>query len=216
MIGIPGQDLERVREDARRLVEAGASHLSIYMLDLDKTSPLKTEVDAGLVALPSDDEVATAFELLQEELPSLGFSAYEISNYARPGEESLHNSRYWERRPYLGIGPGAASHLGAWRWSEDPRIEPWALGLGDRELQELDAAGSLAEIPLLGLRMRKGVDWDRLRRKAREEDLSPLVETWEKELAPFFTHGLLEREGPVLRLTRKGVLLSNRVLEVFI
>lgn len=173
-------------------------------------------MDAGQVALPPEEEVATAFELLQEELPRLGFSAYEISNYARPGEESLHNTRYWERRPYLGIGPGAASHLGAWRWSEDPDIDAWALGRGDREIQELDAAASLAEIPLLGLRMRKGVDWDELRRKAQAEDLSPLVETWERSLAPFFTHGLLEREGSVLRLTPKGVLLSNRVLEVFI
>lgn len=216
MIGIPGQDLDRVREDARRLAEAGASHLSIYMLDLDKACPLKAQVDAGLVTLPPEEEVATAFELLQEELPRLGFSAYEISNYARPGEESLHNTRYWERRPYLGIGPGAASHLGERRWSEDPDIEAWALGCGVRETQELDARESLAEIPLLGLRMRKGVDWDELRQKAQVEGLAPLVEIWEKELVPSFTHGLLEREGPVLRLTPKGVLLSNRVLEVFI
>lgn len=216
MIGIPGQDLERVREDAHRLAEAGASHLSIYMLDLDKACPLKAQVDAGLASLPPEEEVAAAFELLQEELPALGFLAYETSNYARPGEESLHNMRYWERRPYLGIGPGAASHLGAWRWTEAPDIAAWASGHGDREVQELDAAESLAEIPLLGLRMRRGVDWDRLRRKAREEGLLPLVEIWEKELAPFFLHGLLEREGAVLRFTRKGVLLSNRVLEVFI
>lgn len=216
MIGIPGQNLERVRNDARRLAEAGASHLSIYMLDLDKACPLKSQVDAGLAALPPEEEVAAAFELLQEELPTLGFLAYEISNYARPGEESLHNLRYWERRPYLGIGPGAASHLGAWRWTEEPDIEAWAQDRGERETQELDATESLAEIPLLGLRMRKGVDWEQLRRRAHAEGLGSLVEAWEKALAPFLRHGLLEQVGPMLRLTRKGVLLSNRVLEVFI
>lgn len=216
MIGIPGQDPGRIREDAERLVEAGASHLSIYMLDLDKACPLKAQVDAGLVALPPEEEVAAAFEVLQAELPRLGFTAYEISNYARPGEESLHNTRYWERRPYLGVGPGAASHLGSWRWSEDPDIEAWALGRGDREIQELDTLEALAEIPLLGLRMRKGIDWDRLRRKAQEQGQLSFVDTWEKALASFITHGLLEREGPVLRLTQRGVLLSNRVLEIFI
>ncbi len=216
MIGIPGQALARVRADAHRLVEAGATHLSVYMLDLDKACPLKSLVDSGALALPPEEEVADAYELLLEELPHLGLTAYEISNFAVPGEESIHNTRYWERRPYLGLGPSAASHLGTWRWTEDPDIPIWARNQGEPELQALPPAEALAEIPLLGLRMRKGVDWDRLRARADNGGLRALVDAWEAELAPFHHLGLLERDGPMLRFTRKGLLLSNRVLEVFV
>ena len=132
MVGIPGQRLDRVLGDARTLVEAGATHLSIYLLDLDKACPLRAQVDAGKLALPSEDEVADVFEALQEELPRLGLEPYEISNYAAPGQASRHNSRYWERRPYLGLGPSAASQLGAWRWTESGVIPAWTEGRGTR------------------------------------------------------------------------------------
>jgi oxygen-independent coproporphyrinogen III oxidase len=216
MIGIPGQNLNRVLADVRQIAEAGANHLSVYMLDLDKACPLKALVDSGTLALPSEDAVAEAFEALQEELPNLGFPAYEISNYAQSGQASIHNTRYWERRPYLGFGPSAASHLGPWRWTESGDIRAWTEGTGTREIQELDAAAELAEIPLLGLRMLRGVDWEDLRTRAQSLELLPLVETWERELAPFLRHGLLLREGPNLRFSRKGLLLSNSVLETFV
>lgn len=216
MVGIPGQVLGRVLSDARTLVEAGASHLSIYMLDLDKACPLKAQVDAGRLVLPSEDEIADVFEALQEELPNLGLEPYEISNYARPGQLSIHNTRYWERRPYLGLGPSAASHLDRWRWSESGVIPAWAEGRGKVDLQELDAAAELAEIPLLGLRMHRGVDWKDLQDQAAILDLRHLVDAWEVALKPFLKHGLLEREGSLLRFTPRGMLLSNTVLETFV
>lgn len=216
MIGIPAQDLGRVLADARELVAAGASHLSIYMLDLDKACPLKAQVDRGELAMPSEDEIADLYEALQERLPALGLRAYEISNYCAEGEASRHNLRYWERRPYLGLGPGAASQLGRWRWAECGMIRDWLSGRGGAEVQELDPAAELAEIPLLGLRMARGVDWPALRAKAEELGLLHLADRWESQLVPFFGHGLLERIGPRLRFTRKGFLLSNQVLEIFI
>lgn len=216
MVGIPGQDLDRVLRDARSLVEAGATHLSIYLLDLDKACPLKAQVDAGRLELPSEDDVADVFEALQEELPRLGLPPYEISNYARPGEHSRHNARYWERRPYLGLGPSAASQLARWRWTESSVLPAWVEGRGKTEVQALDAAAALAEIPLLGLRMHRGIDWEQLREEAATLDLLELVEHWETKLAPYVKHGLLERDGAWLRFTSKGMLLSNGVLETFV
>lgn len=216
MIGIPGQDLARVLDDARQLVAAGASHLSIYMLDLDKDCPLKAEVAAGRLVLPTEDAVAEAFEALQEALPSLGLPAYEISNYARPGQLSIHNTRYWERRPYLGLGPSSASHLGPWRWTESGDLHAWAEGTGARDIQKLNPAEALAEIPLLGLRMLRGIDWEDLRARAAGLALLPLVEKWEQELKIFIQLGLLTRQGANLRFSHKGLLLSNPVLEIFV
>jgi len=215
MVGIPGQKLDRVLADARTLVAAGCTHLSIYLLDLDKACPLKAQVEAGRLSLPSEDEVADVFEALQVELPALGLAPYEISNYAVPGQESRHNNRYWERRPYLGLGPGAASHLGAWRWTESHVLPAWVEGRGVREADELDATEDLAEIPLLGLRRHVGIDWEALRATATVRNLLPLVDGWERQLAPLLKGGLLEREGPVLRLTSRGMLLSNGILQMF-
>lgn len=216
MVGIPGQRLDQVLEDAERLAGLGAEHLSIYLLDLDKACPLKAQVEAGRLRLPSEDAVADAFEALQVGLPRLGLQPYEISNYALPGQESRHNLRYWERRPYLGLGPSAASQLGAFRWTESPVLQAWLEGRGGGEWQELDAAEALAEIPLLGLRLHEGVDWIALGERARELRLGPLFEAWDARMTRFLQGGLLLREGRRLRLSPRGMLLSNGILQTFV
>ncbi len=216
MVGIPGQDLDRVLGDARTLVGTGLEHLSIYLLDLDKACPLKADVEAGRLTLPSEDDVADVFEALQVELPRLGLLPYEISNYGRPGAESRHNLRYWQRRPYLGLGVSAASQMAAWRWTESPVLPAWIEGRGELEFTELDAAESLAEIPLLGLRMHAGVDWDALGAEGRRRNLTPLVDSWEEQLRAFGRQGLVTFDGPIVRLTDRGRLLSNAVFQMFV
>lgn len=216
MVGIPGQSLSKVREDARTLAATGIDHLSVYLLDLDKACPLRAEIDAGRLALPSEDEVADVFEALQAELPRLGLPPYEISNYARPGGESSHNTRYWERRPYLGLGPSAASQLGAFRWTETPVIPAWTEGRGEPDFQELDATEALAEIPLLGLRLHRGVDWDALRRKAEALNLQPLADGWEARLRALAKEGLAVWEDGRVRLSARGMLMSNGILQMFV
>jgi oxygen-independent coproporphyrinogen-3 oxidase len=216
MVGIPGQTLSRVLADARTLADTGIDHLSVYLLDLDKACPLRAEIDAGRLALPSEDEVADVFEALQVELPRLGLAPYEISNYARPGGASIHNTRYWERRPYLGLGPSAASQLGDCRWTETSVIQAWTDGRGEVDLQELDAAEALAEIPLLGLRLHRGVDWAALRAQAEALNLRPLAEAWETRLRALATEGLTVWEGDQVHLSSRGMLLSNGILGMFV
>lgn len=213
MVGLPQQDLARVLADARALVEAGATHMSVYLLDLDKACPLKAEVEAGRLALPSDDAVADVFEALQQELPRLGLAPYEISNY---GEPSRHNLRYWKRRPYVGIGPSAASQLGPFRWTEEGNIPAWAAGRASAEVQELSEAEAFAELPLLGLRLHEGVDWEALRAGADTRNLRPLFDAWDAGLARFQSHGLVAAEGARRRLTLRGMLLSNEILQTFV
>ena len=216
MVGIPGQSLSKVLEDARTLAATGIEHLSVYLLDLDKACPLRAEIDAGRLALPTEDEVADVFEALQAELPALGLAPYEISNYARPGAQSIHNSRYWERRPYLGLGPSAASQLGDFRWTESGIIPAWTEGRGNLDLQELDAAEALAEIPLLGLRMHRGVDWGSLRARAEALNLKPLCEGWEAQLRALAKEDLVIWEGDHVRLGARGMLMSNGILQMFV
>lgn len=216
MVGIPGQSLSKVLEDARTLAATGLEHLSIYLLDLDKACPLRADIDAGRLRLPSEDEVADAFEALQAELPRLGLQPYEISNYARPGGESIHNTRYWERRPYLGLGPSAASQMGACRWTESGVIPAWTEGRGELEFQELDGAEALAEIPLLGLRLHRGLPWGGLRAEAERLNLRPLCDAWEARLRALAAEGLVHWEGDRVRLSSRGMLLSNGILQMFV
>lgn len=216
MVGIPGQSLSKVVADARTLAATGLEHLSIYLLDLDKACPLRGEIDAGRLALPSEDEVADVFEALQAELPAQGLQPYEISNYARPGAESIHNTRYWERRPYLGLGPSAASQLGPLRWIESGVIPAWTEGRGDTEVQELDPAELLSEIPLLGLRMHRGIDWGALRREADRRNLRPLCDAWEAHLRNLAKEDLVIWEGDQVRLGARGMLMSNGILQMFV
>jgi len=215
MVGIPGQALSRVLGDARTLVATGIEHLSIYLLDLDKACPLRADIDAGRLALPSEDEVADVFEALQEELPRLGLAPYEISNYARPGAQSRHNNRYWERRPYLGLGPSAASQMEAFRWTESGNIAAWTEGRSSMEFQELDAAEALAELPLLGLRLHRGLDWGALRRRSDDLNLRPLCDGWEARLRGLAKEGLVLWEGDRVRLSGRGMLMSNGILQMF-
>jgi oxygen-independent coproporphyrinogen III oxidase len=216
MVGIPGQSLPKVIGDARTLAATGAEHLSVYLLDLDKACPLRAEVDAGRLTLPTEDEVADVFEALQAELPGLGLAPYEISNFAHSGAESIHNSRYWERRPYLGLGPSAASQLGDCRWTETGITPAWLEGRGELDLKELDTAESLSEIPLLGLRMHRGVDWRALRNLAGELKLRPLCEAWEVRLRELEKEGLTAWEDDRVRLSTRGMLMSNAILGMFV
>lgn len=213
MVGLPTQNLDRVLGDARSLVAAGATHMSVYLLDLDKACPLKAEVDAGRLALPSEDAIADVFEALQAELPRLGLAPYEISNY---GEPSKHNLRYWKRRPYLGIGPSAASQMAAFRWTEEGNIPAWGQARAGVELQELSEAEAFAEGPLLGLRLHEGVDWEGLRARAGALNLRPLFDAWDAAMDRFATHGLVAAEGPRRRLSERGMLLSNQILQTFV
>lgn len=216
MVGIPGQSLSKVLADARTLVATGLEHLSIYLLDLDKACPLRSDIEAGRLTLPSEDEVADVFEALQEELPPLGLQPYEISNYARPGAESRHNNRYWERRPYLGLGPSAASQIGDFRWTEGSVLPAWAEGRAVLDLQELDAAEALAEIPLLGLRLHRGLDWGALRTRAEALNLRPLCDAWEARLRALAGEGLVIWEDDQVRLGPRGMLMSNGILQMFV
>ncbi len=113
--GLAGQTFASWQESVTTLVDANVPHASIYMLEVDDESRLGRELlaggaryHAGLV--PGDDTIARMYESAIDSLAGTGLAQYEISNFARPGCESRHNLRYWQRRPYLGLGLDASSH----------------------------------------------------------------------------------------------------------
>src|SRR5262249_455558 len=205
--GLAGQSAASWRQSLDWIARLGPPHVSVYMLEIDDDSRLGREkllggVRYGAGNLPSEGETADMYEVAVDSLESLGIRRYEISNFARPGFESLHNLKYWQLEPYTGFGADAHSFDGAQRW-QNPESPP----------DDVVCARGAEPVPanlteekfFVGLRLARGI------RPSRDE--------WRRFDAPirrFVDEGLLETRGETLRLTRRGVLLSNQVFQEFL
>jgi oxygen-independent coproporphyrinogen-3 oxidase len=177
------------------------------MLEVDEDSRLGLEIlrngsRYGANLVPSDDESAAFYEMAVEQLAGAGLRRYEISNFAQPGFESVHNLKYWLRMPYVGFGADAHSFDGTMRWSNLESPAEYVERPGRTPLSPVNAQ---EERFFVGLRMMDGIE--------------PMPEDWrryETAISQFVSDGLLAREGNRLRLTDRGVLLSNEVFQEFL
>ena len=222
--GLAGQTFASWDESLAALIGSGVPHASVYMLEVDEDSRLGREVlahgvryHAGLV--PSDDAIAQMYSMAIERLGAAGLNQYEISNLCRPGFASRHNLRYWQRRPYLGLGLDASSmllgtsaqgyvlratttgDLGAYLAGSQPVETTW---LSPRRQHE--------EAWFLGLRLNEGVEIAGLEREFGPAMTGPALET----VARLVKAGLLTSDGQTARLTARGQLLSNDVFQEFL
>jgi oxygen-independent coproporphyrinogen-3 oxidase len=175
ILGLPNQTAESFRASLDTAIELGAGHLSLYMLDLEERTPLQVQVSRGRVNLPEDDLVADLYLEAVDRLGRAGLQQYEISNFARPGEESRHNLRYWSRSPYLGFGLGAHSFVGRERFANTREIRKYIeLAPGARDFEEelsedevrretiflqLRQTSGMCYEDLVALRGKEGIEW---------------------------------------------------------
>ena len=168
------QTLSAWRDELGRALSLAVDHLSLYQLTIEDGTAFGARAAAGgLRGLPDEDAAADMFETTQEICEAAGFSAYEVSNHAKDGAQSLHNRVYWEYGDYAGIGPGAHGRLtlGGVRYATDTPRQPevWlsqveTTGNGELSPEALLAEDQVSEFLLMGLRLGEGVDLDRLRR----------------------------------------------------
>lgn len=220
--GLPYQTMDSWKESLRTLVGTGVSHASIYMLEVDEDSRLGRELlaDGGRYhagAVPDDDAMADMYLAAIDYLGEQGIAQYEISNFARPGAESRHNLKYWQRKPYLGIGVDAHSML----LGEDGH----AIRLSTTEVlpEYLDGPGAPVELHLgdveqmeeewfLGLRLAKGVSLAALARKYGSSE----VNAFRPVIDELLDEKMLEKQADRVRLTSRGRLISNDVFARFL
>jgi oxygen-independent coproporphyrinogen-3 oxidase len=205
--GLPGQTAESWSSSLDWVERLNPPHVSVYMLEVDHDSRLGAEILAfgkryGASEVPSEDQIVDFYETAVERLAGAGIARYEISNFARPGFESRHNLKYWRREPYLGFGADAHSFDGLWRWRNTESVRDY---VNRREMLDRTLADPAGERFFLGLRLDEGIPH-------QSSDATPFSETAEQ----FCRDGLLETDGQRLRLTRRGVLLSNEVFAGFI
>jgi oxygen-independent coproporphyrinogen-3 oxidase len=233
--GLAGQTLASWEESLKALADSNVPHASVYMLEVDEDSRLGRELlnrgarnSADLV--PCDDTIARMYERAIERLAAAGHNQYEISNFARPGFESRHNLRYWQRRPYLGVGLDASSMLrtvslhqaghpasgggphDVLRATTPDDLKAYLAGPIAPETTWLSPERQHEEAWFLGLRMNEGVDVEALKHEFGSEMVAPATETVERLVGD----GLLVADGARVRLTARGRLLSNEVFQEFL
>ncbi|MEP6715874.1 MAG: coproporphyrinogen-III oxidase family protein, partial [Terriglobia bacterium] len=204
--GLPGQTEASWRESVAAVLGTGVPHVSVYMLEVDDNSRLGAEIGRGgtrfgALDVPSDELIASCYEYAVEELARHGIHRYEISNFARPGFESLHNLKYWKREPYIGFGADAHSFDGLAR-SQNAETARLYVDGNKREVSRCDA---VEEKFFVGLRLSEGVEPD-------ESD-------WRRfgpALHRFLEGGMMERTGGRLRLTPRGIMISNEIFQEFL
>lgn len=211
--GLPHQTKESWKQSLEELMALGPEHVSVYLLEVDEGSRLGKELLAGGTRygagkVPSEDEMAEFYEMAQEQLGAAGYRHYEISNWAKPGFESKHNLKYWQREPYLGFGAGAHSFLGSQRWANahDAAAYVGAIEGGRLPVEQLETVTTeqaLEEELFLGLRQLIGID---VRRIEKEYGVA-LAGRFEQLAA----RGLVDRVGDVVRLAEEKLSVSNEV-----
>ncbi|WP_298273163.1 radical SAM family heme chaperone HemW [Geobacter sp.] len=218
---LPGQDIGHWRGELRRAADLSPEHISAYGLTVEEGTTFARLEAQGALLLPGEEESARMFEETAELLAAFGYEHYEISNYARPGRRSRHNRVYWRRGNYLGFGAGAHSFLRSpWpgvRWKNPDELARYgrllaAGSLPDEDVVSLSGRAAMGEWLFLGLRMLDGVETARF----REEFGAELEAVYGGEVERLRAAGLLDAAGGVLRLTRRGILLSNQVFARFL
>ena len=203
MLGIPYQTEESLVKSIDFCSSLGVWHISSYMLKIEEGTPLSK---SELRFLCADEEKVSDFYLLAcEELEKRGFVQYEISNFAKDGKISFHNTRYWLDDEYIGIGPSAHSFMEGRRFFFDRSIKDFLEKPFEEIEREESSGGGWEEFAMLRLRLKKGLDLAELSEKFPEVDTKEIFEN----AKPFEKPGLLKIEGNVISFTPKGFLLSN-------
>ncbi len=235
MYGLPRQSLRQWQDSLLQLIQLQPTHLSLYCLTLETGTPLDRWVEEGKLPAPDEDLAADMYQWAREALSDAGYHHYEISNWAMPGFESKHNLGYWLNHSYLGVGPGAHSRLGDYRfWGvSSPRlymekVKQWRethpgrlTGISGETLETtmpvggheyVDSGAACAETMFLGLRLLEGLDLAEASVRAGA-DLASLYRTQIQDLLDL---GLLERHRGRLRLSSSAYLIANQVFRRFV
>ena len=169
------------------------THVSAYSLTVESGTALAVQVGQGRVMLPGDEEVVRQYHAIHDALAAQGFAQYEVSNYARPGYRSLHNSRYWNRIPYLGLGPGAHSFDGQRRRWNNPD--------GTVGSETLTAADAYNERLMTALRTSDGL--------AAADVPAEHRERLHREMQPYIDCGWIDFASGRYRPTAEGLLHAD-------
>lgn len=200
---IPGQSLEDWEIDLRAAVDIGTPHISAYSLSIDEGAALAR----GKTREAKDDISCDMWELAEKVLNEYGLERYEISNYAKPGHECIHNSGIWAGDAYIGCGPSAASFDGLDRWQQPSNLEKW-LAEEKPTVDEIPPESRAREIFIMGLRTNKGWGKEEFSNQTGY-DYTP----WLAEIDQFLQYNFITLTDHSISLTTEGLAFWNTICE---
>jgi oxygen-independent coproporphyrinogen-3 oxidase len=208
---IPGESLSQWKEDIQQMIDLQPDHVSCYALTIEEKTVFGRWSVSGKLKATDDETAAHHLEILMEELEKAGFEHYEISNFARPGFYSKHNSSYWRQAKYLGVGPSAHSYNGTSRQFNVNNNSAYINSLRNNTIpfegEVLTRENKINEYILTTLRTKWGTDL----KKIKEDYAYDLLNENKHYLSKILENELVMLESDVLRLTRKGKLLADKI-----
>lgn len=212
MFGFPDESLSQWKEDISAALALNVEHISAYSLMYEEDTPLWKMLDTGKVKEIDEELSLTMFKELVCQLTDAGYEHYEISNFARPGYRSRHNSSYWHQVPYIGLGAAAHSFdLNSRQWNvADLKlyIEEINNGIIPMEREELDNDTTFNDIITTALRTSDGINLNALETRLGKRYRNTLISAAGKHIE----QGLLEIRHDRLRLTSEGIFISDMVM----
>ena len=214
MEAVPLQSLASFRKTLANVIALRPEHVSAYSLMIEEGTPFYEKMNSSFpLALPDEDEERQIYYEAGNVLGKAGYLQYEISNYAVPGFECRHNTGYWKRENYLGLGLGSSSMVRNTRWKNSADMKKYLEGKDIKEeVHSLSVKEQMEEFMFLGLRLAGGI---------KKEDFYKSFKTdieyiYGEKICTLEAEGLLESDTENIRLTRRGVDISNRVLAEFL
>lgn len=208
MYGLPGQTQEMFMDSLEQCLMLRVPHISCYGLKLENTTPMGQMNPV----LPDDDAQADLYLAMCDRMRGSGYQHYEISNFAKPGFRSRHNCKYWDLSEYIGLGPGAHSFMNGRRFAFARDVKAY-INREDilRDEDEVSSFQRQGEYLMLRLRTSDGIDFMDLERRY-DINAAPYEET----LSTLSKENLVEHCGTRWRLTEKGFLVSNSIINAVI
>ncbi len=225
IFGLPGQSPPQWQATLEKAIALSPDHLSLYALTIEDDTPLARRIERGECDEPDPDVQADIYTWSSRFAATAGYEQYEISNWARAGHRCRHNLTYWHCEPYLGLGAGAHSYLGGYRFANERQpkkyieavlgyqgalpsaIPPWV-----ESSEESNQARELSDAVILGLRLTEGVALQAMRDRFGVD----LMERYGDEIGELEGLGLLESVNERIRLTARGRLLGNEAFQRFL
>ena len=218
MFGMPGQTTHELAEDIARIAALGVRHVSAYALTIEDKTLFGSLHRAGKLRVADDESYASLFERAEAVFHELGWTHYEVSNYAEPGEESRHNLHYWRGRAYVGLGAAAVGCLDAGpgsavRWRNEPNPQRYLDQRSPRaELETLGPEELIREALMLGLRTIDGMDLAATEARAGRDPKAGR----EREIESALQRGDLVQAGSWLRIPQeRWIKLDGIVRDLF-
>lgn len=217
MYALPGQTLEHVGETIDFLLQKRPEHISAYALHLEEETPLYQAIEQKEIDASTEELEVKMYHFIQEKLEHLGYTHYEISNFAIEGYECRHNLKYWNLVDYLGIGVAAHSCIDSVRFSNGRDIKEYIHRMNQGQMQYedvtlLDERNKKIEYLMLKLRLQKGFALYDYQNRFLED----FLHTFEKEVKKVMKYGLLKEEDGRIKPTKKGFDYQNTLVSELI